>query len=168
MLIKTVFLHKIKIVGFYRTNENGYSSAYSQFMDRFGENNQYSRRKAMYNEPIDSVFKEANEEFEKISGKKMSLSNRLLFNSNSFCPWCGNNYKCHLLAFILYEVKNKSGPIGPIERAQRYILFLAPWFITFIFWLYPLLFSVVLSFCEYDVFHPAVFSFSGFKIICLG
>lgn len=122
--------------------------------------------KAMYNEPIDSVFKEANEEFEKISGKKNESK-----QSSSFlivilsALGVGIIINAILLAFILYEVKkNKSGPIGPIERAQRYILFLAPWFITFfIFWLYPLLFSVVLSFCEYDVFHPAVFSFSGFK-----
>ncbi|NCB38468.1 MAG: sugar ABC transporter permease [Erysipelotrichia bacterium] len=44
------------------------------------------------------------------------------------------------------------------------MLFLSPWLLTFaVFWLYPLFFSLVLSFCDYDVFHPALFSFAGFK-----
>lgn len=53
---------------------------------------------------------------------------------------------------------------GPIEKSQQVLLFLSPWLITFaVFWLYPLVFSLILSFCDYDVFHPALFSFAGFK-----
>ena len=43
-------------------------------------------------------------------------------------------------------------------------LFLAPWVVTFIvFWLYPLVFSFILSLSDYDVFHPAVFRYVGLE-----
>lgn len=58
----------------------------------------------------------------------------------------------------------KTRRIGPIEKSQQVLLFLSPWLLTFaVFWLYPLVFSLILSFCDYDVFHPAMFSFAGFK-----
>ena len=58
----------------------------------------------------------------------------------------------------------KRRPVGPVQRAQRTFLFLSPWLITFaVFWLYPLIFSLILSFCDYNVFHPDVFRFVGFK-----
>jgi multiple sugar transport system permease protein len=58
----------------------------------------------------------------------------------------------------------KRRPVGPVQRAQRTFLFLSPWLITFaVFWLYPLIFSLILSFCDYNVFHPYVFRFVGFK-----
>ncbi|MGM0600460.1 MAG: carbohydrate ABC transporter permease [Candidatus Rifleibacteriota bacterium] len=58
----------------------------------------------------------------------------------------------------------KRRPVGPVRRAQRTLLFLSPWLITFaVFWLYPLIFSLILSFCDYNVFHPDVFRFVGFK-----
>lgn len=51
---------------------------------------------------------------------------------------------------------------GPIRRDQKTLIFLLPWLITFaVFWFYPLVFSLILSFCDYDVFHPAVFRFVG-------
>jgi len=41
-------------------------------------------------------------------------------------------------------------------------LFLAPWLTVFaLFWLYPLAFSLVLSFCDYNVFHPESWRFTG-------
>lgn len=41
-------------------------------------------------------------------------------------------------------------------------LFLAPWLIVFaLFWLYPLAFSLILSFCDYNVFHPESWRFIG-------
>ncbi len=53
---------------------------------------------------------------------------------------------------------------SPIERGQRTLLFLSPWLLTFlIFWLYPLVFSLILSFCSYDAFHPALFKFAGLQ-----
>ena len=39
-----------------------------------------------------------------------------------------------------------------------------PWLLTLaVFWIYPLVFSLVLSFSDYDVFHPELFSFVGFE-----
>ena len=57
-----------------------------------------------------------------------------------------------------------AGVCSPIERGQRTLLFLSPWLLTFlIFWLYPLFFSFILSFCSYDAFHPALFKFAGLQ-----
>lgn len=54
--------------------------------------------------------------------------------------------------------------VSPIERGQRTFLFLSPWLLTFlIFWLYPLVFSFILSFCSYNAFHPALFKFAGLQ-----
>lgn len=53
---------------------------------------------------------------------------------------------------------------SPIERGQKTLLFLSPWLLTFlIFWLYPLFFSFILSFCSYNAFHPALFKFAGLQ-----
>ncbi|MBF0546142.1 MAG: extracellular solute-binding protein [Candidatus Riflebacteria bacterium] len=39
-----------------------------------------------------------------------------------------------------------------------------PWIATFfVFWLYPLIFSFLLSFCDYDVLHPENWRFVGFE-----
>lgn len=52
--------------------------------------------------------------------------------------------------------------LPPLVRAQQTIAMLSPWLLTFVvFWAYPLVFSFVLSFCDYDVFHPALFRFAG-------
>jgi len=57
-----------------------------------------------------------------------------------------------------------AGKASPIEQGQRTLLFLSPWLLTFlIFWLYPLVFSLILSFCSYDAFHPALFKFAGLQ-----
>ena len=43
-------------------------------------------------------------------------------------------------------------------------MFLLPWLLTLaVFWIYPLVFSLVLSFSNYDVFHPELFNFIGFE-----
>ncbi len=43
------------------------------------------------------------------------------------------------------------------------LLFLSPWLLTFlVFWLYPLAFSFLLSFCDYDVFRAGAFRWTGF------
>lgn len=53
---------------------------------------------------------------------------------------------------------------SPIERGQKTLLFLSPWLLTFlIFWLYPLVFSFILSFCSYNAFQPALFKFAGLQ-----
>ena len=39
-----------------------------------------------------------------------------------------------------------------------------PWLLTLaVFWIYPLVFSLILSFSNYDVFHPELFNFVGFE-----
>ncbi|MFZ5950234.1 MAG: carbohydrate ABC transporter permease, partial [Candidatus Rifleibacteriota bacterium] len=53
--------------------------------------------------------------------------------------------------------------IGPIEKAQQTLLFLSPWLVTFVvFWLYPLIFALLMSFCDFNAFHPDLFRFVGF------
>lgn len=48
-------------------------------------------------------------------------------------------------------------------RPLHALLFLSPWLLTFfVFWLYPLAFSFLLSFCDYDVFHAGAFRWTGF------
>ena len=84
---------------------------------------------------------------------------------------CGTILNAVLLSFLIIEVKKKRSlangtarKVGPIERSQRALLFLSPWIITFlVFWLYPLLFSLILSFGDYDVFHPQNFRFTGLE-----
>ncbi|HEY9070334.1 MAG TPA: sugar ABC transporter permease [Candidatus Ozemobacteraceae bacterium] len=56
-----------------------------------------------------------------------------------------------------------SGRAHPTRNAGYALLFLAPWILTFlVFWLYPLVFSFLLSFCDYDVFHAGAFRWTGF------
>ena len=41
---------------------------------------------------------------------------------------------------------------------------MSPWLLTLaVFWIYPLIFSLILSFSDYDVFHPELFSFVGWE-----
>lgn len=61
-------------------------------------------------------------------------------------------------------IGHKSGKTSLKRKSQQTLLFLAPWILTFlIFWLYPLIFSFILSFCDYDIFHPETMRFSGFQ-----
>lgn len=133
--------------------------------------------RAMYGEPAATVFAQAGSEFRAVSERRSgsglpgSAGNRdssqiLLLAAIGV----GLLVNAVLLAFVLHELKKKrrlsrAGHIaGPIERSQQVLLFTSPWLLTFaVFWFYPLLFSLILSFCDYDVFHPAVFSFAGWK-----
>jgi multiple sugar transport system permease protein len=43
-------------------------------------------------------------------------------------------------------------------------LLLSPWGVVFaVFWLYPLIFSFILGFCDFDVFHPETLRFIGLE-----
>lgn len=56
--------------------------------------------------------------------------------------------------------RNASSPRG--ARPLYALLFLSPWLLTFlVFWLYPLAFSFLLSFCDYDVFRAGAFRWTG-------
>ncbi|HEY3280831.1 MAG TPA: extracellular solute-binding protein, partial [Armatimonadota bacterium] len=64
-----------------------------------------------------------------------------------------------LIAYIVFIVR-KSGRIGQLMRAEAFAgyLFASPWLLGFLlFTLGPILASIVLSFCDYDVLHPARF-----------
>lgn len=141
--------------------------------------------KAMYGVTIDEAFAEANVAFERLSKRQrrapsigvadaaagagsVSIANFSIFILSLLA--IAGLLIAMVLAFLLagYGQRNDEvtagGRTGTIYRSQQTLLFLSPWLLTFVvFWLYPLLFSLVLSFCDYDVFHPAVFSFSGFK-----
>lgn len=57
-----------------------------------------------------------------------------------------------------WRLARRSGPVGKLMRAEAAggYLFAAPWIIGFLaFTVGPILVSVVLSFCDYDVLHPA-------------
>ena len=53
---------------------------------------------------------------------------------------------------------------GKAFRNQQTLLFLSPWILTFtVFWLYPLVFSLGVSFCDFDVFHTDAVRFTGLE-----
>lgn len=55
-----------------------------------------------------------------------------------------------------------SGSSQPARKPLFALLLLLPWILTFlVFWLYPLAFSFLLSFCDYDVFHEGAFRWTG-------
>ncbi len=142
---------------------------------------------AMYGEPSDKVFAVAAAEFRRISeqrnGKTAQTDSSAVSaaapGASGRWSWqvfllaiigVGTLVNSVLLAYVLHELKKKrrlterSEAVGPIKKSQRVFLFMLPWLLTFaVFWLYPLFFSLLLSFCDYDVFHPAVFSFAGLK-----
>ncbi|MDD3148093.1 MAG: extracellular solute-binding protein [Candidatus Riflebacteria bacterium] len=147
--------------------------------------------KAMYGQVIDEVFAEAKIEFKRVVARNEDSTARAQSHDSSSLPvsdsrespWgrggitifllaligTGIIVNALLLAYVLRAGKgsrqnNLPDADGPIRRSQRVLLFMSPWLLTFgVFWLYPLLFSLILSFCAYDVFHPAVFSFAGLK-----
>lgn len=142
--------------------------------------------KSMYGESIDQVFAEAAVQYKAMvqSSRPVGMNAVSLPASGSGSGGHGANYQivmlsliavgillnAALLVFVIIEYKKRgnkatfSCEAGPIERSQQTLLFLSPWLLTFVvFWLYPMMFSLVLSFCDYDVFHPAVFSYAGLK-----
>ena len=56
------------------------------------------------------------------------------------------------------------GKLSPSEKGHQRLLFLLPWLLTLaVFWIYPLIFSLLLSFSDYNVFHPELYTYVGFE-----
>lgn len=141
--------------------------------------------KTMYGQGVDEVFAAAATEFRRIAARQGVSAGQLPGQASDTreSPWGRGGLTIFMLALIstgitvnaillvyVLQARKKAWqkPLaessGPIQRSQRVLLFMSPWLLTFVvFWLYPLLFSLILSFCDYDVFHPAVFSFAGLK-----
>lgn len=63
-----------------------------------------------------------------------------------------------LMVGIVWVLARRSGPVGRLMRSEAIsgYVFASPWIIGFlVFTIGPILVSVVLSFCDYDVLHPA-------------
>lgn len=60
------------------------------------------------------------------------------------------------------RASGRSGSFRQTGKPLDILLFLLPWLLTFlVFWLYPLAFSFLLSFCDYDVFRAGAFRWTG-------
>lgn len=136
--------------------------------------------KAMYGVPVEQVFAEAAMHFNEtgsLTGKspvaernapKASVAGNL---NNALVIFLLALAGCCALvgAFIAaYARRNTgcgfTGSPGSVGKSQQPLLFMSPWLVTFVaFWLYPLAFSLILSFFSYDVFHPAISSFVGLQ-----
>ncbi len=59
----------------------------------------------------------------------------------------------------------KSGGSQSLRSAHQHrVLFLLPWLLTFaVFWVYPLIYSFLLSFQDFEIFHPENSSMVGFR-----
>ena len=74
------------------------------------------------------------------------------------------------IASVLFYIRKKIKGVKPayrfsLARDKNTILFLCPWLITFlVFGIYPLIYSVVISFCKYNLLnsHMAFVGFSNF------
>ncbi len=135
--------------------------------------------KAMYGEPVDRLFADAVARFNEAAVSRQAVPrlvspevSEAVYNVNAALLFfllallgCGTL----ISVFTVYYAKNSkarssSDVQSPVEKSQRLLLFMSPWLVTFVvFWLYPLAFSLVLSFFSYDVFQPALSSFAGFK-----
>ncbi len=142
--------------------------------------------RCLYGESIDLVFADAEAEFLRVK-RRLADSERFadstpadnrsagqeIFSGSTmtttvlvFLIGIGTLVNAGLLFFILCGKSPESETCAGyhFSRSQRPILLLLPWLISFaVFWLYPLAFSLILSFCDYDVFHPDVFRFAGWN-----
>ena len=121
----------------------------------------------MYGEGIKLAFIKAEKEFSEISSTTQTTTAKSSLSSKyaSMLSWLcvGLLVNALLFIFVLDEYKKRK-IISVTLRNQRYFVFLLPWIILFsLFWLYPLIFSFILSLCDYDVFHPEMFAFIGVK-----
>lgn len=134
--------------------------------------------KAMYGHQPDSLMREARREFAAVESR-FAMSDSAKEKAGQTGALSGMSLVllsvislfalgfAAMLAFIAREKADASAstdrPAGFGGReGQKAMLFLSPWLITFaVFWLYPLLFSLILSFSHYDVFQPEVFSPAG-------
>jgi len=136
--------------------------------------------KAMYGHSVDVVMNQANREFAVVESR-FAQSDLAKEKAEQHSAFSGLSLFvlsvvslfalgfAAMLAFIAGEkadssVENRLMLRNVSFKGQKTLLFLSPWLITFaVFWLYPLLFSLILSFSHYDVFQPEVFSSAGLK-----